>query len=212
MYGAVAACGAAEVSAVVATGVVLARKSYGGHHRCSQHIAYDGHAGGGGGGRQTQRAYFGSMSRGQCDIGIVGQRAVRIAGDDNHGYAFVETSHQGDQVDNLARLARIGHQQHHVMGLQHAQVAVLCFAGVKIDRRGAGGRECRGNVLGYLPGLAHAGGDQLAAEPMYTLYYECDGMVVGIADRNGGDGAAFGVQYMAHGFLYFAAHCGWWIG
>ena len=212
MYGAVAACGAAEVSAVVATGVVLACKSYGGHHRCSQHIAYDGHAGGGGGGRQTQRAYFGSMSRGQCNIGIVGQRAVRVAGDDNHGYAVVETSCQSDQIDNLARLARIGHQQHHVMGLQHAQVAVLCFARVQVDRRSAGGRECRGNVLGYLPGLAHTGGDQLAAEAVYPLYYHGNGAVVGIADGDGGYGATFGVQYMAHGFLYLATHRGWWIG
>ena len=65
MYGAVAARGAAEVSAMVATGVVLTRKPYGGHHRSGQYVADDGHAGGGGGGRQPQRAYFGGMTRGE---------------------------------------------------------------------------------------------------------------------------------------------------
>ena len=97
------------------------------------------------------------------------------------------------------------------MGLQHAKVAVLGFTRMQIDSRGTRGRECRGNVLGYLPGLAHAGGYQLAAEAVYALYYEGDGTVVGIADRNGGDGTAFGVQYMAHGFLYLATHRWCWI-
>ncbi len=57
---------------------------------------------------------------------------------------------------NLACLARVGNQQHHIIGLQHSEVAVLGFGGVEVYGRYARAAERCGYVHGNLPGFTHA--------------------------------------------------------
>ena len=66
------------------------------------------------------------------------------------------------QTDEFFRLAAIGHGQHRVAPLQHAQIAVMRFGGVKKKRWRARARKRRGNFPPDQPRLAHPAYDNAA--------------------------------------------------
>lgn len=67
------------------------------------------------------------------------------------------------ELEYFASLSRVGDNQHQVVFLQYAQVAVLRFAGVEKYGRGAGRAECGGDIHGYLPRFAHSAGHEFPA-------------------------------------------------
>ena len=73
----------AQVTSVVAQGVLLACETATSHDVDHKHIAYDGHHGGGCGGSKPERTHFRCAAGSECDIGYAGKLAVRIAGDAN---------------------------------------------------------------------------------------------------------------------------------
>lgn len=194
----VAAGGAAQVSAVVAAGIVCGGKSDAFHGADHEYVADDGHGRGGGGGGEAEGAHFGGAPGGEGDGCQLGQRAVGVAGDDDEGDTGVEAAHEAHELHDFAGLAGVGDEQHDVVGLEHTQVAVLGFGGMEVDGGGAGRGEGGCDVEGYLAGFAHAGGDQLAVAAVDVFDDEVDGAFVGVRDGDGGYGAALGIQDAAH--------------
>ena len=70
-----------------------------------------------------------------------------------------------DQVLELDRLARPRQRQDHVVGGDHAEVAVARLAGMDEERGRAGRGEGRRDLAADMAGLAHAGDDHPAARP-----------------------------------------------
>ena len=74
-----------------------------------------------------------------------------------------EAAGVGDEVGELGGLAGVREQQHHVVGGDHAEVAVAGLGRVDEERRRAGGGEGGGDLAGDVAGLAHARDDHPAA-------------------------------------------------
>ena len=94
-------------------------------------------------------------------IGIPGQRRLGIAGHRNEPVAVGVD--EGNDFQNLVRLARIGERHHDVLLRDHAQVAVESLPGVEKEARGSGRGERRGDLAPHEARLAHARDDTLAA-------------------------------------------------
>ncbi len=124
---------------MMAQGIVLTRKPGYTHYIHHEHIAYHSHHGSGSSRRKAKRTHLGRGSGGQCDIGHRRQFAVGITGNDNQRHLRIKVMGKMNEVYDFTCLARIGYQQHHIIGLKHAQVAVLGLGRMQIYCRNACG-------------------------------------------------------------------------
>ena len=82
------------------------------------------------------------------------QRRLCVAGEGDEFHA--EAFNEWQDGYEFSRFTGIRQCQHHILASNHAHIAVAGFAGVHIKSRGAGTGECRRNLVGHMPGLAHA--------------------------------------------------------
>lgn len=193
-----------EIATVVTEGVVVASEAYFVHDVDDEDIADDGHHRGGGGGRQPEGADFRGTSGEQDHVGGMGKGAVGVAGNDNERKISVEIARKTNQVDDFGGLSGIGDEEHHVVGTEDAEVAVLGFGRVKEDGGSACGTKCGGNVHGNLSGLTHTGSHELTTETMDAVDNSGDSAVVVVGDGYGGNSPAFGQKNLPHRVFDFS--------
>ena len=111
--------------------------------------------------RQIMRAGLARRRQDEHDIGRLAQRALGIDGDGDQRDA--EAARIVDQIPELFGLARPGQHQHHVVGRDHAEVAVAGVAGMHEKRRRAGRGQRRRDLAPDVTRLADAGHDHAAA-------------------------------------------------
>ena len=70
-----------------------------------------------------------------------------------------QSGDQGQDENNLRRLAGVRYREHHVVCGDHAQVTVTRLAGMNEEGRASGTRQGRSDLAGDMAGLAHAGDD-----------------------------------------------------
>ena len=112
---------------MVAFCVILAGVANGGHGADYQNVAYDGHHGGGSGGSQSKWTYLLRVASVETDVCGLSELAVFSSGDDNEFDVGAESAGQFYQINNLIGLARVGDEQHYIVWLQYAQIAMLSF-------------------------------------------------------------------------------------
>ena len=124
-------------------------------------VAHRQRRGGAGGGRKVQRAGLGGHADVEVYVGFAREQGGRAPG---HGDQLVALALQHrQQHQQFVAFAGVRQRQHHVRIGDHAQVAVAGFAGMHVERRGAGRCEGRGDLAGDMARLAHAGADHAAA-------------------------------------------------
>ena len=156
----------------MALGVVFNGKSGSLHGLHDQNIAYNGHYRCGSGRSHAQCADLLGASRAEAYIRFLRQRTVRISRNNDKLQPGIQIVRQLCQLDNFARLARIGNEQQQVVFLQNTQVSVLCLAGMQKDGGNAGRTKGSSNIHSYLPCLAHAGSYQFPFFAVYLFYDE----------------------------------------
>jgi len=87
-------------------------------------------------------------------IGSPAHGALRTAGQANQLH-FLPFEHR-DQREDFARLAAVRDSDHHIVGADHAEIAVAGFTRVDEERRRAGAGEGGGHFLADMAGFAHA--------------------------------------------------------
>ena len=136
----------------------------------------------------------------------MGQFALVVAGDDDE----FQFGHQGrgqlEQFEYFAGLARVGDDQHQIVLLQDAQVAVLSLAGVEKHGRDTGRAEGGGDVHGNLSGLAHAAGHEFAPLLVHLFDDEIDGLFKLVRDGDIENGLCLFVQDILYSFVEIHIH------
>ena len=130
------------------------------HQRHRQSIAHHQRVDRAGGRRQPHRAGFAL----DADIQHAGrgqrQRRLFAAGDGDHRNAVLRQQRQ-DQIQ-LFGAAGVGDEHHHVVGADHAEIAVQRLGRVHEERRRAGAGQRRGDLLADMAGFADAGNHRFA--------------------------------------------------
>src|SRR5439155_15103353 len=112
-----------------------------------------------------------------------GRLAERTVADRGHGNEpDAEAARVVDQMLELDRLSRPGQRHDHVIGRDHAEVAMARFAWMDEEGGRAGGREGGGDFSGDMAGLAHAGHDQPAVRVGDQVYGGYEGAAEPIVD------------------------------
>jgi hypothetical protein len=112
-------------------------------------------------GREAERAGLALHARIEMDGRGLGQRALLVAGDGDHGRTgALDVRHEAHE---LIRLAGVREHHHDVVLRDHAEVAVHRFRGVHEERGRAGRGERGGQLAADVPGLADAAHDHPAA-------------------------------------------------
>ena len=137
----------------MALGVVFNGKSGSLHGLHDQNIAYNGHYRCGSGRSHAQCADLLRASRAEAYIRFLRQRTVRIARNNDKLQPGIQVVRQLCQLDNFARLARIGNEQQQVVFLQNTQVSVLCLAGMQKDGGNAGRTKVVAIFIAICPAL-----------------------------------------------------------
>jgi hypothetical protein len=106
------------------------------------------------------------------NIARLGQGGLAVAAEADEGVA--DALEGGEKAEDLFGLTAGGEGDDHVAVSQGAKVAVQGFGGMKEKRRGAGGAEGGGDLLGDDAALAHAGDDDPAAG-LAALHHQLDG-------------------------------------
>ena len=146
---------------------------------------------GGGRWRQTDRAGFRRLRHQQDDIGFGRERAPGVGGDGDERHR--EAARIGEDILQFDRLAGIGHHDHHVIGGDHAKIAMARFGRMNEHGRRAGRGQGCGDLAGDIAALADAGEDDAAARPLDRV----DGRADGVAK-----GAVEGRQKLSHAFVF----------
>ena len=108
------------------------------HHVDDKHVTDYRHQRCARGWSQSERTNFRRVACPEADVGYFGKLAVVVACDDNDLQFRVHAFGKGYKLDDFAGLARVGKQEHDVVALHYAEVAVLCFARVKEYSRNTG--------------------------------------------------------------------------
>ena len=104
------------------------------------------------------------------NVGQLGQGRLRVTRDGNESGTHAPKVWGNES--KLVRLSRVGEGEHEVLGLNHAQVAMLCLGGVHKEGWCPGGGKGGGELAGHVATLAHAGDHQTAFEshdPVHCL-------------------------------------------
>ncbi|MNN66018.1 hypothetical protein D3C81_1815650 [compost metagenome] len=96
----------------------------------------------------------------EIDLGSLGQRRLRVAGDADQLDA--QTFDQRQQGYDFIGRAGVRQGQNHIVTSDHAHVAMTGFGRVDKKGRGAGAGQGGGNLVADVPGLAHADHDYTA--------------------------------------------------
>jgi hypothetical protein len=113
--------------------------------------------GGRGGGRQPVGAGLARLRQHQRDIGLARQGRLRLASDRDQSDA--KAPRIGQEVGELRRLARPGEGEHHIVGLDHAKIAMARLGRMHEIGGRAGRGESGGDLAPDMAGFAHAGDD-----------------------------------------------------
>ena len=103
-----------------------------------------------------------AFGKASSDIGGLGERAVRPAGDRHQRNAHALGI--GDDVAEFGRAAGIGEGNQPVILGDHAEIAVACLGRMDEQGRRSGGGEGGGDLAGDMAALAHAGDDHPAVD------------------------------------------------
>ena len=134
-----------------------------------------------------------STARVEVDVGAAGERAALVAGQrDQCGAAAAKV---GGERDQLVGLARVRQHDDHVVGRDHAEVAVARLGRVHEERGRARGGQRGGELAPHVAGLADAGNDHAPT----AAQDEADGRDERGADAlpEGGDRTRLHVQHVA---------------
>jgi len=127
------------------------------------------------------------------DVGSLRQRRLLVAGErDDPGALTLEVRHQQRE---FVGLTRIGQHHDHVVGRDHAQVAVRGFRRVDEEGGCSRGRERGGELARDVARLADAGDDDATAAVEDQRDGGNERRVE--ARRNGGDRARLGGEHVA---------------
>ena len=137
-----------------------ASKAFALRQRHRQGVAQRQRRGGAGRRRQVHRTRLFRDVAAQRHVGRLAQRRLRVPGHRDQPRA--DPTNRLEQPDELVRLAAVGQREHHVVGLDDAEVAVNGLGGVQEDRRRAGARQRGRDLVRDDAGLAHAGQDDAA--------------------------------------------------
>lgn len=129
---------ASKITSMMAQGIVLTRKPGYTHYIHHEHIAYHSHHGSGSSRRKAKRTHLGrgsvaSVTSAIADNSLSGLPVMTI-----NGLMRTKVMCKMHKVYDFTGLARIGYQQHHIIGLKHAQVAVLGLGRMQIHGRNTG--------------------------------------------------------------------------
>ena len=108
--------------------------------------------------REVERAGFAFDVAVDVNVGVAGERRLRITRHGNElGSLALDRRNNGEE---FARFARIGNAEYHVVGRDHAEVAVRGFSRVHEKGRRPGRGECGGELAADVSGFADAGNDE----------------------------------------------------
>ena len=172
------------------------------HRLDHEDVAYDGHGGGRGCRGHAEQAHFLGAARVEADVGLVRQRAVGVAGDDDELQFGVQLAREVCEFDDFACFARVGDEQQQVVLLQYSEVAVLSFAWVEEHGRDACRAERCGDVHRNLSCLAHARCHELAPLAVHLFHYEFDGFAVVVSHGDVQHGRRFVTQQLLNVFFH----------
>jgi hypothetical protein len=145
---------AAQRAARVMLGELLAAEAARFQQRHRERVAQRQRRGGARRGRQVERARFLVDAGIQVHVRLARERGIRAArdGDDLRAAALDERQDARD----LVGLPRIRNGDDHVVGRDHAQVAVARLGRMHEERRSAGGSERGRDLVAHMARLAHA--------------------------------------------------------
>src|SRR5690242_4274457 len=110
---------------------------------------------------EVEGAGFLGNPRVQMHVRFLGERGVGVAGQgDELGTLTLD---QGNDREQLVRLARIREREHHVLSRDHPQIAVAGFCSVEEKSRCSGAGHRGGDLAGDVSRLADAAYDDAAA-------------------------------------------------
>ena len=184
---------ATEAAGRVGAGEILDRETAALEQRDGERIAERERGGGRGGGCEVVRAGLLFDSGVEHGIGLAAEAGIRAAGQGDKFRA--EALDDRQDGEDLGGLAGVGDGDDHVLGLDHAQIAVAGLAGVHEERRCTRRRQRGGDLAADVAALAHAadhhppaaGEDQLAGA-----------REAGAESRNeGGDGVGLQPEHFA---------------
>jgi len=133
------------------------------------------------------------------DVGLLGEEGLGIADD---GDEFVaEVLDEGNEDFDFGGVAAFGDADHHVGGLDHAEVAMDGVGGVHEEGRGAGAVEGGDHFGGYVGALADAGEND-AAGGAKNGFHGCGETVIDVCGK-AFDCLFFFCNYFYCNLLYF---------
>jgi hypothetical protein len=152
---------AAEATGRVVSGEVLGREAAFFQERERDRVAEREHDGRAGTRGERQRAGLADRAVHERDVGAACQGSVRVAG---HAHECGgELAEGADQADDFVRLAAVRQEERHVVGVDHAEVAVDRAGGVEAVGAGAGRIESAGDLRPHVGRLADADDRNTAA-------------------------------------------------
>ena len=162
--------------------------------RDRQRIAERGLHQGGGGGGEIVRTGFARLRQRQHHVGRLTERAVGRCRDGDQ--ADAEAARIVDQVLELGGLSRPRQRHDHVVGRDHAEIAMACFARVDEKGGGAGGSESGRDLARDVAGLAHPGHDQATVRARDQFHRRDESVTEPVMDGGGkrGDAGRLGLE------------------
>ncbi len=158
------------------TGEIFGGKAARFQQRDRQRIAHRQRRRGAGGGGQTQRTGFLGDADVNVDISSLSQCRIGVAGQGDQGHAL--TLDERQQGQNFVGFAGIGQGHHHVLGSDHAHVAVAGFGGMDKKSRAAGAGQGCSDFAADVAGFAHAKNDN----PALAVQHEIAGVDEAVVD------------------------------
>ena len=129
------------------------------------------------------------MSELKDDIAFLAQWRISAGGHRDH-VTESQVPAEVNGLNHLAGLSAVGVRKEHIASCNCSNIAMWRIAGMKINRRGAGGRKGGSGFLRHVTSFSDTGGKHLTSTSMEHLHRLLDGG----SDWDSDDGVGFGTE------------------